>query len=176
MRYLIVLLGLCLAVVGCEAESNVSDGDDDPNPHFADVKQALRALVDSGVPVYFMHGNRDFMVGEDFAEETGVRILPDPIAIDQALGDEVAELQHSNRSFREQSQSGRLGQEVLDEQTAFLVDPSPGGLVQGLIRAFHDPGEAERRGRAARARGLAAISAGVGSRDTFRSQPPMSAA
>ena len=57
-------------------------GDDDPNPHFADVKQALRALVDSGVPVYFMHGNRDFMVGEDFAEETGVRILPDPIAID----------------------------------------------------------------------------------------------
>lgn len=57
-------------------------GDDDPNPHFADVKKALRALVDSGVPVYFMHGNRDFMVGEDFAEETGVRILPDPIAID----------------------------------------------------------------------------------------------
>ena len=57
-------------------------GDDDPNPHFADVKQALRALVDSGVPVYFMHGNRDFMVGKDFAEETGVRILPDPIAID----------------------------------------------------------------------------------------------
>lgn len=42
-------------------------------------------------------------------------------------------------------------QEVLDEQTAFLVDPSPGGLAQGLIRAFHDPGEAERRGRAARA-------------------------
>lgn len=57
-------------------------GDDDPNPHYADVKKALRALVDSGVPVYFMHGNRDFMVGEDFAEETGVRILPDPIAVD----------------------------------------------------------------------------------------------
>ena len=57
-------------------------GDDDPNPHYADVKKALRALVDSGVPVYFMHGNRDFMVGEDFAKETGVRILPDPVAVD----------------------------------------------------------------------------------------------
>ena len=57
-------------------------GDDDPNPHFADVKAALKKLVDSGVPVYFMHGNRDFMVGEDFAEETGVRILPDPISVD----------------------------------------------------------------------------------------------
>ncbi|MEE4162508.1 MAG: UDP-2,3-diacylglucosamine diphosphatase, partial [Woeseiaceae bacterium] len=57
-------------------------GDDDPNPHYADVKKALRALVDSGVPAYFMHGNRDFMVGEDFATETGVRILPDPVAVD----------------------------------------------------------------------------------------------
>ncbi len=63
-------------------------GDDDPNPHYADVKAALRKLVDSGVPVYFMHGNRDFMVGEDFEKETGVRILPDPIAID-LYGDHV---------------------------------------------------------------------------------------
>ncbi len=57
-------------------------GDDDPNPHFADVKAALRKLVNGGVPVYFMHGNRDFLVGDDFAEETGVRILPDPISVD----------------------------------------------------------------------------------------------
>ncbi len=57
-------------------------GDDDPNPHYADVKAALKKLVDSGVPVYFMHGNRDFMIGEDFAEGTGVKILPDPIAVD----------------------------------------------------------------------------------------------
>ena len=57
-------------------------GDDDPNPHFGEVKAALRNLVDSGVPVYFMHGNRDFMIGDDFAKETGVTILPDPIAVD----------------------------------------------------------------------------------------------
>ena len=57
-------------------------GDDDPNPHYADVKAGLKALVDSGLPVYFMHGNRDFMVGEEFAKETGVRILPDPVAVD----------------------------------------------------------------------------------------------
>ena len=57
-------------------------GDDDPNPHYAEVKAALRKLVDGGVPVYFMHGNRDFMIGDGFAEETGVKILPDPIAVD----------------------------------------------------------------------------------------------
>lgn len=57
-------------------------GDDDPNTHYAAMKQALRALVDSGVPVYFMHGNRDFMVGERFATETGATILDDPTVVD----------------------------------------------------------------------------------------------
>lgn len=53
-------------------------GDDDPDEYYAGIKQALREFVDRGVPVYFMHGNRDFMIGERFATETGVRILPDP--------------------------------------------------------------------------------------------------
>ena len=53
-------------------------GDDDPDAHYAVIKLALRALLDDGVPVHFMHGNRDFMIGEQFAQESGVRILPDP--------------------------------------------------------------------------------------------------
>ena len=53
-------------------------GDDDPNTHYAKIKMALRKVVDSGVPVYFMHGNRDFMIGRQFANETGVKILEDP--------------------------------------------------------------------------------------------------
>lgn len=57
-------------------------GDDDPNEHYATIKQAMRKLGDQGVPVYFMHGNRDFMIGEDFAAETGVTILPDPYVLD----------------------------------------------------------------------------------------------
>lgn len=57
-------------------------GDDDPNPHYAVMKGAIRQLVDSGVPVFFMHGNRDFMIGQRFAGETGVTLLDDPVAID----------------------------------------------------------------------------------------------
>ena len=53
-------------------------GDDDPNDHYAWIKQALRKLTRKNVPVYFMHGNRDFMIGDTFADETGVTILPDP--------------------------------------------------------------------------------------------------
>ena len=57
-------------------------GDDDPDEHYAVIKKSLRTLVDRGVPVYFMHGNRDFMIGEKFAEETGVTILADPCPIE----------------------------------------------------------------------------------------------
>ena len=57
-------------------------GDDDPNPYYAGMKQAIRALSDSGVPVYFMHGNRDFMIGEGFAEECGLTLLPDPCPVE----------------------------------------------------------------------------------------------
>jgi UDP-2,3-diacylglucosamine hydrolase len=56
-------------------------GDDDPNTHYFTVKRALRKLVDNGVPVYFMHGNRDFMIGNRFANETGIKILTDPFKV-----------------------------------------------------------------------------------------------
>jgi UDP-2,3-diacylglucosamine hydrolase len=57
-------------------------GDDDPNPYYAEMKSALRALSDTGVPIYFMHGNRDFMIGAGFAAESGLAILDDPSVVD----------------------------------------------------------------------------------------------
>ena len=57
-------------------------GDDDPNPHYAIMKRAIRQLADQHVPICFMHGNRDFMIGARFAEETGVTILGDPETIE----------------------------------------------------------------------------------------------
>ena len=56
-------------------------GDDDPNTHYFTIKRALRKLTDGGIPVYFMHGNRDFMIGKGFANETGVKILEDPYKV-----------------------------------------------------------------------------------------------
>lgn len=53
-------------------------GDDDPDPYYAQMKVALRELSDSGVPLYFMHGNRDFMIGDEFAAATGINLLEDP--------------------------------------------------------------------------------------------------
>jgi UDP-2,3-diacylglucosamine hydrolase len=57
-------------------------GDDDPSPYYGEMKSALRELTDTGVPVYFMHGNRDFIIGNDFAAATGITILDDPTVVD----------------------------------------------------------------------------------------------
>lgn len=43
----------------------------------APVAEGLRALSARGVPVYFQHGNRDFLIGEDFARRCGIRLLPE---------------------------------------------------------------------------------------------------
>lgn len=56
-------------------------GDDDPSPAGAAVAAGLQALSGAGVPVYFMHGNRDFLVGAGFAGRAGMRLLPDPAMV-----------------------------------------------------------------------------------------------
>ena len=45
---------------------------------------ALRQLSASGVRVFFLHGNRDFLIGERFAARTGVQLLNDPVVIELA--------------------------------------------------------------------------------------------
>jgi len=57
-------------------------GDDDPSETGAFVAEKLKALVDSGVPVSFMHGNRDFLLGEAYAQRAGMTLLEDPTRID----------------------------------------------------------------------------------------------
>jgi UDP-2,3-diacylglucosamine hydrolase len=58
-------------------------GDDDlATPFHQHIVKALRALADQGVAVYWMAGNRDFLVGQDFAQAAGLRLLPDPHVAD----------------------------------------------------------------------------------------------
>ncbi|MCS4236761.1 UDP-2,3-diacylglucosamine diphosphatase [Stenotrophomonas sp. BIGb0135] len=57
-------------------------GDDTPSAAADAVADALHAVADAGVPVYFIRGNRDFLVGNDYARRAGFRILPDPSVID----------------------------------------------------------------------------------------------
>jgi len=57
-------------------------GDDDlGSPYNRVIVDALRRLHDAGVALFWIAGNRDFLVGPDFAAATGAILLPDPSLI-----------------------------------------------------------------------------------------------
>lgn len=57
-------------------------GDDYETLVSTTVSNALYQLSLSGVPIYFIHGNRDFLMGKKFAKKAGITILPDKSIID----------------------------------------------------------------------------------------------
>jgi UDP-2,3-diacylglucosamine hydrolase len=70
-------------------------GDDDLEAPFnAVIAGLLRGLTRQGVPVYLMHGNRDFLLGEGFCRATGAVLLPDPSLVD--VGGEKTLLVHGD--------------------------------------------------------------------------------
>ncbi|GAB3407031.1 UDP-2,3-diacylglucosamine diphosphatase [Massilia agilis] len=57
-------------------------GDDDlDTPFHQRVVHALRALADRGVALFWIAGNRDFLVGAQFAQAAGLTILAEPHVI-----------------------------------------------------------------------------------------------
>lgn len=69
-------------------------GDDYQDELSERIKQSLKQLSDSGVAVYFMHGNRDFLLGEQFAKECGAELLEEGTII--TVGDDTALLMHGD--------------------------------------------------------------------------------
>ena len=58
-------------------------GDDNlDDPFITDVVARLRHLSDSGIALFFIHGNRDFLIGPRFAAETGARLLPEQCVLE----------------------------------------------------------------------------------------------
>ena len=57
-------------------------GDDDREAANTAVCQALRALTESGVACFVLHGNRDFLLGRGFSERSGCRLLNDPVLVE----------------------------------------------------------------------------------------------
>jgi UDP-2,3-diacylglucosamine hydrolase len=58
-------------------------GDDDlAYPFNAVIAGVLRELSRSGVALYVMHGNRDFLIGKGFCEATGATLLEDPTVVE----------------------------------------------------------------------------------------------
>jgi UDP-2,3-diacylglucosamine hydrolase len=70
-----VRLADALYILGDLVEAWIGDDDDAELPQR--IAAATRAVRDAGVPVYFMVGNRDFLLGKRFAGRAGLTLLDD---------------------------------------------------------------------------------------------------
>lgn len=63
-------------------------GDDAMSAYHHSIAAALKAVAAGGTQIYLMHGNRDFLVGEQFCQQAGCQLLKDPSMVELA-GEDV---------------------------------------------------------------------------------------
>jgi len=87
-------------------------GDDDEDPFNGKVMAAFRAFSDHGGTLCFMHGNRDFLLGEGFADRCGGSLLADETVVELAglrtlllHGDQLCTDDKDYQHFREMVRS-----------------------------------------------------------------------
>lgn len=101
-------------------------GDDDIDAAFhQQIIKAFRKTAEAGTRIYLMHGNRDFLIGESFCQQSGITLIPDPIMIDlhgqQTLlshGDDLCTDDVAYQQFRTQVRDTAWQQEFLSQPLA----------------------------------------------------------
>lgn len=87
-------------------------GDDYKTELTTSVINAIMKLISTGTPVYFIHGNRDFLLGKNYAKQSGMILLPEKQLIE--LYNEKVLLMHGDtlctkdvdyQKFRKKSRS-----------------------------------------------------------------------
>lgn len=73
-----------LYILGDLVEAWIGDDDDAELP--GRIAAAIRVVADHGVPVHFMHGNRDFLLGPDFAERAGMHLITEDAVVHDIQG------------------------------------------------------------------------------------------
>ena len=125
-------------------------GDDDPEPEYRRVVAALRKLRDSGTRIGFMHGNRDFLVGERFSSESGCELLDEHTLIDvhgsrvllmhgDLLCTDDVEYQAFRRMVRDPAWQQHLVSYLASGQAAILIRfHQHSGLSVGTVNTIHN--------------------------------------
>lgn len=115
------------------------------------VIDAIRQLSTHGIPVFFMAGNRDFLIGEDLIKQTGMQLLDRPtvMAIQGTAtlllhGDELCTDDHEYQAFRSQLRSQDWQQtflaKAIEERRAIAQELREGSVQanQGKSNAIMD--------------------------------------
>jgi UDP-2,3-diacylglucosamine hydrolase len=121
-------------------------GDDDiETPYHRQVVDNLRQLSDRGVKLFWMAGNRDFLVSKGFAQATGATLLPDPYVA--TIAGQRLTLTHGDAQCTDDADYMAFRSQVRqpDWQAAFLALP----LAQrkSIIDGMRDQSRAAQRGK-----------------------------
>ncbi|PJG57684.1 UDP-2,3-diacylglucosamine diphosphatase [Aeromonas cavernicola] len=123
-------------------------GDDDPNPLHQQIADAFAALSQQQVPIYFIHGNRDFLLGQPFAERAGMTLLPDPCVID-LYGERVL-LSHGDLLCTLDKGYQRLRRITQQRWLRWLFLRLPLAQRQGIARKMRGQSQMENRHKSQR--------------------------
>ena len=83
-----------LYILGDLFEYWIGDDQLDNDPLARDIASQLAVIANRRTNIYFMHGNRDFLIGARFAKAAKLTLLPDPTLI--ALGSQPFLLMHGD--------------------------------------------------------------------------------
>ena len=94
-------------------------GDDDQNDFISNIQSAL-LKINKTTEVFFMHGNRDFLIGSEFASSSGLKLLNDPSS-EEMFGNQVLLMHgdllciedHDYQAFRKTSRDPKWQNEFL---------------------------------------------------------------
>lgn len=119
-------------------------GDDDlGEPFNAVIAGFLRNLTRGGVPLFLMHGNRDFLMGKALATATGATLLEDPARV--TVGGEPAALLHGDTLCTDDVDYQTYRAQV--RRPEFRAHVLSLSLAQRIALAEHYRGESRRLSR-----------------------------
>jgi UDP-2,3-diacylglucosamine hydrolase len=124
-------------------ELSAPDGD----PLAKQVAAAFRALTRGGVQLCFMHGNRDFLVGETFARDCGAILLADPAV--RELGGVATLLMHGDTLCTDDRDYMAWRATARSEAWQRELLAAPLALRRERARALREQSEASKKGKTA---------------------------
>ncbi|MEW6993105.1 UDP-2,3-diacylglucosamine diphosphatase [Colwelliaceae bacterium MEBiC 14330] len=87
-------------------------GDDDDSPYLSTIAKALSNLAQSGTKIFYIHGNRDFLLGKHYAKQARMELLQEVETIDLygkhvviMHGDTLCTRDIAYQAFRKKSRS-----------------------------------------------------------------------
>lgn len=122
-------------------------GDDAMDAFQQQIADALRQLTASGVPVFIMHGNRDFLLGTRFCRYTGCTLLPEGSVI-ELYGERIL-LLHGDSLCTADKSYQRLRRKLRHPFVRWILTHLPLGIRQQLARTLRNASQQQTRMKAA---------------------------